>query len=93
MRKEDTTTDYLNKSQWGNSEEIRTIKTTQKDKSKLKKDSKVVSTSETRKVSSKRTEKPSKARQSELISKAKARVISNQVELEEIKKEVKKAKS
>ena len=86
MRKEDTTTDYLNKSQWGKSEEIRTIKTTQKDKSKLKKDSKVVSTSETRKVSSKRTEKPSKARQSELISKAKARVISNQVELEEIKK-------
>ena len=86
MRKEDTTTDYLNKSQWGNSGEIRTIKTTQAPKSKLVKDSKVVSTSETRKVSSKRTEKPSKARQSELISNAKARVISNQVELEEIKK-------
>ena len=91
MRKEETSVDYLNKSQWGDSEEIRTIKTTQAPKSKLKKSGKVVSTSEVRKVASKRKEKVSKERKVELIQKAKARVISNQSDLVELKKEAKKA--
>jgi len=86
MRKEDVSIDYLNKSQWGDSEQIRVIKTTQAPKSKLKKDGKVSNTSEARKVVSKRTEKPSKERKSELVQNAKARVISNQAELVEVKK-------
>ena len=90
MRKEDVSVDYLNKSQWGDSEQIRVIKTTQAPKSKLKKSGEVTNTTEARKVVSKRTEKPSKERKRELIIKAKARVISNQAELAEIKKEVKK---
>ena len=90
-RKEDTTSTFEIENQWGKAGEIRTIKTTQQPKSKVVKDSKVVSTSEVRKVGSKRTEKPSKERQTELIQNAKARVVSNQSELIEIKKEVKKA--
>jgi predicted nucleic acid-binding Zn-ribbon protein len=90
MRKEETTSDYLNKSQWGDSEEVRTIKTTQKKKSKPAKDSKVSNTSEARKVGSKRKEKVSKERKVELIQNAKARVISNQSDLQELVKEAKK---
>ena len=91
MRKEDVSIDYLNKSQWGDSEQIRVIKTTQAPKSKLKKSGEVSNTTEARKVVSKRTEKPSKAKKLELISKAKVRVISNQAELVELKKASKKA--
>ena len=91
MRKEEATSDYLNKSQWGNSEEVRTIKTTQKKKSKPVKDSKVSNTSEARKVGSKRKEKVSKERKVEIIQNAKARVISNQADLVDIKKASKKA--
>ena len=91
MRKEETSVDYLNKSQWGDSEEIRTIKTTQAPKSKLKKSGEVSNTTEARKVASKRTEKPSKERQVELVNNAKARVISNQADLVELKKASKKA--
>ena len=91
MRKEDVSVDYLNKSQWGDSEQIRVIKTTQAPKSKLKKSGKVSNTAEVRKVASKRKEKVSKERKVELIQKAKARVISNQSDLVELKKEAKKA--
>ena len=89
MRKEDTASTFEIENQWGKAGEIRTIKTTQQPKSKPAKESKVSNTAETRKVVSKRTEKPSKERQRELIQNAKARVVSNQSELIEIKKAVK----
>ena len=91
MRKEDVSIDYLNKSQWGDSEQIRVIKTTQAPKSKLKKSGEVSNTTEARKVVSKRKEKVSKERKVELIQKAKARVVSNQSDLVELKKASKKA--
>ena len=90
MRKEDTASTFEIENQWGKAGEIRTIKTTQQPKSKPAKESKVSNTAETRKVVSKRTEKPSKERQRELIQNAKARVVSNQSVLMEIKKEAKK---
>ena len=90
MRKEETTSAFEIENQWGKYGEMRVIKTTQAPKSKLKKSGEVTNTTEARKVVSKRTEKPSKERKRELIIKAKARVVSNQAELVEIKKEVKK---
>ena len=91
MRKEETKSSFEIENQWGKYGEMRTIKTTQAPKSKLKKDSKVSNTTEARKVASKRTEKVSKERKAELIQNAKARVISNQADLQELKKASKKA--
>ncbi len=90
MRKEETKSSFEIENQWGKYGEMRVIKTTQAPKSKLKKSGEVTNTTEARKVVSKRTEKPSKAERLESIRKAKVRVKSNQAELVEIKKEVKK---
>jgi hypothetical protein len=78
------------KSQWGDSDIVREIKSQSNKQKKAPKTSKVVNDSKPRKVESKRTEKLSKERQSELIQKAKARVISNQKELETIKSKIEK---
>ena len=89
MRKEETASTFEIDNQWGKAGEIRTIKTTQQSKSKLVKDSKVVSTSEVRNVGSKRTEKLPKERKVEIINNAKMRVISNQADLQELRKDIK----
>ncbi len=91
MRKEETASTFEIDNQFGKYGEMRTIKTTQKSKSKPVKDSKVSNTTETRKVGSKRKEKVSKERKVEIIQNAKARVISNQADLVDIKKASKKA--
>jgi len=74
--------------QWGEGEIIREIKSQSNKEKKAPKTSKVVNDSKPRVVASKRTEKPSKERQRELIQNAKARVVANQVELEEVKEKV-----
>ena len=91
MREEETKSSFEIENQWGKYGEMRVIKTTQAPKSKLKKSGEVSNTTEARKVVSKRTEKPSKERKAELVQNAKARVISNQADLVELKKASKKA--
>lgn len=63
---------------------IREIKSVSNKPTKESKPSEVVNTSKPRKVVSKRTEKLSKERKSELVQKAKARVVANQIELKEV---------
>ena len=72
--------------QWGEGEIVREIKSQSNKEKKAPKPSKVVNDSKPRVVASKRTEKPSKERKAELVQKARARVVSNQMELKEVVK-------
>jgi hypothetical protein len=71
---------------WGEWDIIREIKSQSNRPKKAPKPSKVVNDSKPRVVASKRTEKPSKERKAELVQKARARVVSNQMELKEVVK-------
>ena len=65
---------------------VREIKSQSNRPKKEPKPSKVINDSKPRVVKSKRTEKPSKERQSEVLQKARERVIANQMELKEVVK-------
>ena len=69
---------------WGEWDIVREIKSQSNRPKKAPKPSKVVNDSKPRVVASKRTEKPSKERKAELVQKARARVVANQMELKEV---------
>jgi len=71
---------------WGEWDIVREIKSQSNRPKKAPKPSKVVNDSKPRVVASKRTEKPSKERKAELVQKARARVVANQMELKEVVK-------